>query len=64
MRQKGGDSVRRLGEEPKGESPMLRIRVTAETLKKIKTLARKHDQTASEYVRECLEKCIERELKA
>jgi len=52
--------LRRLGEEPKGESPMLHVRVTQETLKRLELLARSKGRSVSEIARNCLEECLKR----
>lgn len=53
----------RLGEKPKGKSPLLNFRVTEETMQRLKDLASDRGVTVSEYARMCLEKCIAKESK-
>jgi len=56
--------LRRLGEEPKGESPMLHFRVTEDTMSKLKELARKEGVSVSAFARNCLERIIGKVKKA
>jgi len=48
----------RLGDSPKGRSPLLAIRVTPETLLRLQSLASKQGVTVSEFVRACIEYSI------
>ena len=54
----------RLGEPPRGKSPMLAFRVVPETLELLKALAKKRGVTVSQYARDCLEKCLAQGAKA
>jgi hypothetical protein len=60
---KEGYGLRRLGEERKGNSPMLHFRVRGETMERLKKLARERRVSVSEFVRDCLEKVIGKEKK-
>lgn len=53
--------MQRLGEKPKGESPLLAIRVQASTLALLKGFAKHKGITVSEYARQCLECCMKDE---
>lgn len=60
----GGEDLRRLGEEPKGESPMLHFRIAEETMARLKALAKKEGVSVSAFARSCLERSIGKDKKA
>ena len=58
------DGKMRLGEKPKGESPLLAFRISDETKQTLKEVAKLEDITPSEYARRALENALRKDSAA